>query len=147
MSEQERSPRRVRRFLSAVAKGPADGTSRPGDSQLRQSAPWLLVALLCLLCLLASTGCVDVKADASNLFGNPDDASSAKSRSVADTRTAAQVKKENDQLRQEIAGLETNHQNWGAALKQRENELRALKRQREDLKKQVAHYKQAWDMR
>jgi hypothetical protein len=108
---------------------------------------WKSIAATCVLCLVWGVGCADVKLDASNLFdGSADNTAKPAPDPALDFRSPQQLAKENEQLRQQAAPLEKNNQNWTVAIKQRQQELRDLKHQKDDLKKQRDYYKKAAKM-
>jgi len=107
---------------------------------------WKLIVLMCLLG--AGTfvaGCVDVKADASGLFGGSDakDASAPPPDPASDPRGIADLRRENAQLRQTLAGLEKDREGWQSAIDRQKNEISALKRQREQIEKDRDRYRKA----
>ncbi len=104
-----------------------------------------MMALLCLLAVgLLLAGCVDVKADASG-FGQGDRAryTSAPPDPASDPRSISDLQRENAQLRQRLATLEKEHEDWQSAIDRQKDGIHDLKRQRDDLKKDRDRYKKA----
>lgn len=58
-----------------------------------------------------------------------------------ETRSAGELRQENAGLRQQVEKLEKEDRNWVAAIDQKKDETRDLKRQRDDLKKDRDKYK------
>ena len=103
-----------------------------------------MIAVVCLLaagCLLA--GCVNVKADASGMGKGGEPRYSSPPPPASDPRSVSDLQRENAQLRQTLADLEKNHADWQAAIDRQKDEIRDLKRQRDELKKDRDRYKKA----
>lgn len=103
-----------------------------------------IIALLGLIALATTAGCMDIKADASD-FGRTYDNSSytPPPNPETDPRGLADLQRENAQLRRQIADQERQHNEWQSVLDERESQIKALKRERDDLKKQRDHAKKA----
>ena len=80
---------------------------------------WKLMVLMCLLGAgTFMSGCVDVKADASGLFGGSEakDASAPPPDPASDPRGTGDLQRENAQLRQTLARLENDRERWQATI-------------------------------
>jgi len=103
-----------------------------------------IATLLCLLSAgLLLTGCVDINADASGLGRGGVREPPPTPNPAGDAQRLVNLPRENIQLRQRLARLEQNHQNWGAAIDRQKDEIDALKDQRDALKKQRDRAKKA----
>lgn len=110
----------------------------------------MIRTLLISLGLLAASGvlagCVIVDAQAPKHIGEPPAATAAPAPAPAyDARKADQLRQDNAELRQRQAKLDSDYNQWKAAVDAREREKDRLKDQRDALKKERDRYKDALD--
>ena len=93
--------------------------------------------LLCLLgAALLLTGCININADASGLGGRPEVRQTPPPDPAGDPRSITGLRRENAQLRQNLAQLEQNYKVWQAVIDRQKDEKKALENQRDDLEDQ-----------
>jgi septal ring factor EnvC (AmiA/AmiB activator) len=106
-----------------------------------------MLKTIALICLVAAgsllAGCIDVRADASGLGRGDQPGYTSAPPPASDPRSIPDLQRENAQLRDRLARLEKDHAGWQAATDRQKDEIRDLKRQRDDLKKDRDRWKKA----
>jgi hypothetical protein len=87
---------------------------------------------------LLAAGCADVNVDVSDFRvpGGQQASPPPPPDPGSDPRGAAEIQRDNAQLRRTLAELEKNHRDWEVAIDRKEREIEALKDQRHDLEEQ-----------
>ena len=100
----------------------------------------ITVYVLAAVMALGLIGCIN--ATAPRTIGTP---SPQSYQEAPDNRSAAAIRNENAQLRPQLAELEDYHVRWVAAVDARQDELKALKQQRDAMEDARDEAKKAYD--
>jgi septal ring factor EnvC (AmiA/AmiB activator) len=110
----------------------------------KEMAMWKMMGFVSLLTVgLLAAGCVNVKADASGLGKSSERTAAPPPNAAADSRSVADLQRENAQLRDRLNQLEKDRQAWQSTVDRQKDEIHALKQQRENLEKERDRYKKA----